>query len=96
MTDAEILERLVFPETRTSEQLQKDLNAALTSRRKAIDAAKAAATRTRYLEEVLADVWRWTNSDPADLTTLTPILVRADADYRVIAALNAIRESDTP
>lgn len=95
MTDAEILERLVFPEPRTAERLQKDLNDALTSRRRAIDAAKAAATRTRYLEEVLADIWRWTNSNPADPTTLTPILVRADADYRVIAALNAIKERAT-
>ena len=102
MTDNDILERLVFPEkTRTVEEVQADLNQALIVRRRAIDhatvmheAAKAAAERTRHLETVLADVWRWTNSNPADVTTLTPILVRADADYRVIAALNAIRESD--
>lgn len=102
MPNAVDLDRLILDTPRTIEQLESDLTQALIVRRRSIDYATrmkelaiAAGNRTRYLESVLADIWRWTNTNPTDLVDLMPLLVRADADYGVVVALNEIaRESN--
>jgi len=103
MTDDDLLDRLVVGDPpRTIEDVEADLHEALIVRRKSIDFATrmkelavAAGNRTRYLESVLAEIWRWTNTNSTDLVDLMPLLIRADEEYRVVVALNEIAREST-
>lgn len=56
----------------------------------AVTAQFIAQERAEQLEAIIKDVWRWTNDGAPHLGLLTPILLRADDNYSVIAALDAI------
>lgn len=46
--------------------------------------------RNRQLEETLREVWRWTTFDGVDVEALRKILLRADPDAALHAALDRL------
>ena len=70
-----------------------DLTAALRSRAGALARERRATARLTVLESVLVDVWKWTNDGHPHLELLLPILNRAESQYKIIAALEALEET---
>jgi hypothetical protein len=51
---------------------------------------RVAQARVRLLEQILADVWRWTHTGHPHVELLTPILQRADIEYSLLAELDKL------
>jgi hypothetical protein len=54
---------------------------------------RIAQARVRLLEEILVDVWRWTNDGHPHVELLTPMLERADTEYALLRELDALEKA---
>lgn len=71
-------------------QLEGEVQSVVRTRDRAENGRKIAQARVKLLEEIIADVWRWTNDGHPHIELLIPVLERADKEYSLLRELDAL------